>query len=86
VAVLGDEDVALNKPDPEMLLTAIGKMALPGAEVIMVGDSLIDIEAAKNAGVRVFSVPSGATPRTDLEKGQPTAILDTLMDLLKYLG
>jgi HAD superfamily hydrolase (TIGR01549 family) len=85
VAILGDEDVALNKPDPEMLLSAIEKMALLKDEVVMVGDSLIDIEAAKNAGVRVFAVPSGTTPRAALEEGRPTAILDKLMDLLQYL-
>jgi phosphoglycolate phosphatase len=86
VAILGDEDVALNKPDPEMLLSAIGKMALPREEVVMVGDSLVDIETAKNSGIRIFAIPSGVTQREVLEKAQPTAVLDRLVDLLKYLG
>jgi phosphoglycolate phosphatase len=86
LAVLGDEDVTLNKPDPEMLLAAIEKLALPKEEVVMVGDSLIDIQAAQNTGIRVFAVPSGATPREALAEAQPTVILDRLTDLLPYVS
>jgi phosphoglycolate phosphatase len=85
VAVLGDEDVAVNKPDPEMLLAAIAKMALPKEQVVMVGDSRVDIRAAQNAGIRVFAVPSGTTRREDLEQARPTVILDRLIDLLIYV-
>jgi len=86
VAVLGDEDVTLNKPDPEMLLAAIEKLALPKEEVVMVGDSLVDIQAAQNTGIRIFAIPSGATKREVLEQAQPTVILDQLTDLLHYVS
>jgi HAD superfamily hydrolase (TIGR01662 family) len=86
VAILGDEDVSLNKPDPEMLLAAMGKMALAREEVVMVGDSLVDIQSAKNTGIRIFAVPSGVTKREVLEQARPTAVLDRLGDLLKYVG
>ena len=82
--IVGDEDVSQNKPDPEMLLHAIEKMRLKKEEVIFVGDSPIDIETGKNAGVRVFAVPTGVTKREDLEKAQPTLMLDRLLDLLIY--
>jgi 2-phosphoglycolate phosphatase len=82
--ILGDEDVSQNKPDPEMLLQAIEKMELRKEEVVFVGDSPIDIQTAKNAGVRVFAVPTGVTKREDLQKAQPTLILGRLLDLLNY--
>ena len=82
--IVGDEDVSQNKPNPEMLLHAIEKMRLKKEEVIFVGDSPIDIQTGKNAGVRVFTVPTGVTQREDLEKAQPTLILDRLVDLLFY--
>ena len=85
IAILGDEDVSLNKPHPEMLLSALEKMVLPPEEVVMVGDSLIDIQSAKNTGIRVFAIASGATQREVLEQAQPTAVLDRLMDLLRYV-
>jgi len=83
-AILGDEDVALNKPDPEMLFAAIEKLALPREEVVMVGDSLVDIQAAQNTGIRIFAIPSGSTKREALEQAKPTVILDRLTDLLNY--
>ncbi|MBI5966913.1 MAG: HAD family hydrolase [Deltaproteobacteria bacterium] len=83
--IVGDEDVSHNKPHPEMLLYAIEKMGLPNEEVIFVGDSLIDIQTGKNAGVRVFVVPTGVARREELEKAQPAVIMDRLTDLLKYL-
>jgi len=82
--IVGDEDVSQNKPHPEMLLHAIEKMGLRKEEVIFVGDSSIDIQTAKNAGVRVFAVPTGVTKREDLEKSQPAAVLNSLLDLLNY--
>jgi phosphoglycolate phosphatase-like HAD superfamily hydrolase len=51
----------------------------------MVGDSLVDIESAKNTGIRIFAIPSGVTQRDILEKAQPTAVLDKLLGLLKYI-
>jgi len=83
--VLGDEDVSQNKPDPEMILYALEKMRLKKEEVIFVGDSPIDIQTGKNAGVRVFAVTTGVTRRADLEKAQPTLILDRFLDLLNYV-
>jgi phosphoglycolate phosphatase len=84
-AIVGDEDVAQNKPVPAMLLYAMDKMGLSQEEVIMVGDSLIDIQTAKNAAILVFAVPSGVTKREVLEQAQPTVILERLSDLLNYV-
>jgi phosphoglycolate phosphatase len=68
-----------------MLFYAIEKMGLGKEEVVFIGDSLIDIQTGKNAGVRVFAVPTGVSRREDLEKAQPAVILDRLLDLLNYL-
>lgn len=86
LAILGDEDVALNKPHPEMLLAAIEKMGLPKETVIMVGDSLVDIQAAQNTGIRIFAIPSGTARREELLQARPTVLLDRLTDLLDSLA
>jgi len=83
--IVGDEDVSHNKPHPEMLFYAIEKMGLQNEDVIFVGDSLIDVQTGKNAGVRVFVIPTGVSRREELEKAQPSVILDKPTDLLKYL-
>jgi len=86
VTIVGDEDVANNKPHPEMLLYAMDKMGLNPNEVIFVGDSLIDIQTGKNAGLRVYAVPTGVYNKEELEKAQPAAVLDDLLDLLNYVS
>ena len=84
-AIVGDEDVSQNKPHPEILLYAIEKMGLAKEEIILVGDSLIDIQTGKNAGLRVFVVPTGVQTKEELEKARPTAVLNGLLDLLNYV-
>jgi len=83
--IVGDGDVSENKPNPEMIYYALGKMAVEKDDTVFVGDSVIDIQTAKNAGLRVFAVPTGNTAREDLEKALPTVILDRLLDLLTYI-
>ena len=84
-AIIGEGDGTSNKPAPEMLYLAIEKMAVPKENTILVGDSLIDIQAALNASIRVYTVPSGTTSKEELAKAHPTAVLDRLNDLLEYV-
>jgi HAD superfamily hydrolase (TIGR01549 family) len=85
VTIVGDEDVTRNKPHPEMLVHALREMGLPKEAVVFVGDSGIDIQTGKNAGVRVFAVATGLAPKEDLEKAQPARVLERLADLLDYV-
>ena len=84
-AIIGEGDVTNNKPNPEMLYLAIKKMGVPNQEAVLVGDSHIDIQAALNAGIRVYAVPSGTTGQEELAKAHPTAVLNRLNDLLEYI-
>jgi 2-phosphoglycolate phosphatase len=84
--IVGDGDVSQNKPHPEMLHYAMGEMGLGKEDTVFVGDSVIDIQTGKNAGLRVFAIPTGNTARQDLEKAHPTALLNRLQDLLPYVS
>jgi len=83
--IVGDGDVPQNKPNPEMLRLAMEKMGVEKERTIFVGDTVIDIQTGKNAGVRVFAVPTGNTDRRDLENARPEVMLDRLLDLLSFL-
>ena len=48
--VQGAETAAQRKPAPAMLRAAAEGLGLPCASLLMVGDSLLDLEAARNAG------------------------------------
>jgi len=61
-------DCGYRKPEPQPLLLACERLGVPSAETVMVGDSLIDVRAARAAGMPIVCVPygynEGADPRT----------------------
>lgn len=80
-------DVTKGRPHPEMIQLAMSKFNLrdPG-RVAKIGDSVIDIEEGKNAGCGyTFGITTGAQSRQQLESIQPTAIVDSLQEMLDYL-
>ncbi|MFD2567427.1 phosphonatase-like hydrolase [Pseudotenacibaculum haliotis] len=76
-------DVEKGRPDPEMIQKAMKEFNISkAAEVLKAGDSWIDIEEGKNAGCGVtIGVLSGAQSREQLEKENPTYILNSLKEL-----
>lgn len=73
-------DAEASKPSPDIIQAALDKAGLAADEVIMVGDTPYDIEAAKNAGVDTIALRSGGWQDHDL-KGA-VAIYDSPADLL----
>lgn len=47
------------KPQPDMLLEALRQLGVPPDEAVMVGDSGVDIRAAKAAGMRAVAIRGG---------------------------
>ena len=61
--IVGGEDVARFKPDPEGLLRALGRLDLDRAQVLYVGDHPLDARAAAAAGLRFVAALSGCNMR-----------------------
>jgi len=83
--IVGGEDVLRLKPDPEGLLAAIGKLKGRKESTLYVGDSLIDAETAKRAGVPFAAVISGVTAREAFSDYQVHAIIGNLSELIEVL-
>jgi phosphoglycolate phosphatase len=79
--VVGGGDVASFKPDPEGLLLALERLRVQPEAAIYVGDTVIDAQAAANAGVPFVAVVSGVTPRSAFEPLGPVAVLDGIAGL-----
>ena len=56
-------------------------MRLPGEESIYVGDSVIDVPAAKGAGVRIASVTTGRYTAERLREEGTDYVLGSLSEL-----
>jgi HAD superfamily hydrolase (TIGR01509 family) len=48
-----------SKPDPEIVAAALRRTGCPAADVIMVGDTPYDVEAALRAGIDIIALRSG---------------------------
>ena len=83
--VIGGEDVEQHKPHPEGLLEAIKKLECSAASTMYVGDSVVDAELAKRAGVPLIVVLSGVTPRDHFDSYEPLALLENISELPGFL-
>jgi len=57
--VIGSENVAHHKPHPEPIHKALATMGADAENTWMVGDTLMDVEAAYAAGVKPFALTCG---------------------------
>jgi HAD superfamily hydrolase (TIGR01509 family) len=73
-------DVENSKPDPDIVRAALEKVGCPAAQVVMVGDTPYDVEAALRAGVAAIAVRCGGWRDEDLAGA--VAIYDDPADLL----
>ncbi|GCE19622.1 HAD family hydrolase [Dictyobacter kobayashii] len=76
------KDASQSKPDPDVVQAAIERIKLSPQELIMIGDTAYDIEAASRASVAAIAFRSGGWSDEDL-KGA-VAIYDGPADLLKH--
>ena len=84
--VIGGEDVEHHKPHPQGLFEAIEKLECSPESVVYVGDSIVDAELAKRAGVPLIVVLSGTTAREHFDSYAPLAVLDDISRLPHFLS
>ena len=81
-AILGQREGFPIKPDPAIVDLAASR--IPGIEreeIAYVGDSDVDMQTGRNAGVTTIGVTWGFRSRQELENGAPWKIVDTVWQL-----
>lgn len=78
--VLAGDTLAKKKPDPMPLIYACEKFGITPDEMLLIGDSLNDTQAARAAGCYVFCVPYGYNRGQDVNELDLDAVVDTLVD------
>jgi pyrophosphatase PpaX len=79
------EDTRTHKPDPEPLLLALAKVGGRPEQAAYVGDAVVDVLAAKAAGMASIAVSWGAAPRATLAAAEPDALVDSVAELQALL-
>ena len=80
--IVSGDTLEVKKPDPAPLLHAAAHFDIPVAESLMVGDSITDVSAARNAGMPVVGVPYGYNQGRDISKEEPDLVVDNLHALV----
>ena len=73
------------KPHPDMVEAAARQLNVPLARCLYVGDTEVDIDTAKNAGIDCACVTWGFRTRKQLRSAGATVIVDTPEALASYI-
>lgn len=73
------DDVRRTKPDPELYLTALGKLGLSPREAVAFEDSDHGVRAARAAGIQTYAVPNSVTRQFAFQEAD--GVLSSLADL-----
>lgn len=84
--VIGEEEGRARKPDPAPVRLAAESLGVSLDEAVLVGDSAIDLETARRAGIRGIGVAWGIRGRTELETIEGAEIVDDAAALARALG
>lgn len=78
-------DEVHSKPHPEMISSLLKELNIAPNRALMVGDSLLDLTMAANAGIDSVGVTYGAHSAEKLLRAKPIALIDSPAQLLQYL-
>lgn len=83
--IVGFENVSSHKPDPEGLNMAIKYFNSNKEEVLYIGDSIIDAQAAENGSLDFIGVITGTTSKDEFDKYNNIKIVSNLSKILEII-
>ena len=82
---VGEREGIRRKPDPDAVLAAAAQMDLPVSACVYVGDTEVDLETARRAGMDCIAVSWGFRSREQLLAAGAARIADTAEELEEML-
>ena len=79
--VIGSEGTQELKPHPAMILKAVEEFNVARSKAVMIGDSVLDVQAAQAAGIKSCAVGYGMGIRNRLEASHPDFFCERAEDL-----
>jgi predicted PurR-regulated permease PerM/phosphoglycolate phosphatase-like HAD superfamily hydrolase len=83
--IAGREDTWRLKPHPSPIRFAAEKLNVPAERCLMVGDTTVDILAARSAGARSVAVLSGFGEKEELERAGADLVLRSARELREWM-
>jgi len=79
--VISGDTLPKKKPDPMPLLHGADYFSVPVNEVMMIGDSISDVSAARAAGLKIVCMTYGYNHGVDIRDSNPDAVIDSMVEL-----
>lgn len=83
--VVSRNDVKQPKPNGEGILLGLRRLGVPREKALFIGDSLDDIQASKEAGLRVIIIAGGENSRSEILSRVPDFLIQDYGELLARL-
>jgi len=83
--ILSGDTLPKKKPDPLPLLHACERFGITPDQLLLIGDSLNDAQAARAAGCHVFCVPYGYNRGRSVEELDLDAVVPSLLEASKLI-
>ncbi len=82
---VGETEGVLRKPAPDMVVEGLRRLGLPGAKAVYVGDSEVDLQTARNAGLPCLSVTWGFRSIQQLKEAGAQHLVHTPEELYETI-
>jgi AHBA synthesis associated protein len=73
--VIGSDEVPRPKPAPDIVRSALGRLRVPPAAAVMIGDAVTDLRSAQAAGVAAIAATWGEGDEAELLAAGPDLVL-----------
>jgi phosphoglycolate phosphatase len=83
--LLGGDSLAVKKPHPDVFAHVLRDQGASAAQTAHLGDSAIDVETARNAGVRAWAVPYGYNAGRAIEESRPDRVFPDLLAVAAHV-
>lgn len=85
--VMGEREGVPRKPEPQIVDNILRELRYEGErkDIVMIGDSRVDIDTARKAGLRVVACTWGFVGKEQLKEGKPDYMVDSPKELLTLL-
>ena len=75
------DDAFMGKPDSAIVEKALVRLGINSEDAVFIGDSVVDIIAARNSNVVSVAIPSGPTSSSDLLEYTPDYLINSISEL-----
>ncbi len=84
-AIYGVHDGGVIKPEPGGLLEMCAEFGISPQHAVMIGDSPVDVETGRNAGMHTLAVTWGFREKAQLVKADPDVMIDRVEDIINVI-